>query len=397
MINKKMERVYDDSTRRLVVARKRIRDLMPRKREHVCSHEHCAPLNELYFMNQGYLAPPLISAAVYLCRYGAVHVCTPNTCVLYLENPKGICPISGVSYGGVYQTGYDKEDSRTWYQKPQTHVINEVGKRQIIRKKRSRSMLTQSGSIFRKVTITEKVVEETVIVEGEKNKKKKRKPKVQQPATVLEHKVLNILQTLLFSSLRTRFNQDITSQHKGDHKKEQERYLNTCKRTGQFPNLIDLLTISNHYNCLKLPMLNIEMDYVMREHYVKLVMQVWENVIKYVDDNATKVSIEAVTLGTMYTLRQGLVYNRIEMIPKDPFICQRGVLPLINDIVRFGFTKKTVTCGEKLIDAAYNKAIKMNVSKDDLMIDFSVMSQHNAEEPLMVALGKTGSGKRMFY
>jgi len=383
----------DASVRRLTEVRKRVRDLATKHAQHECSEQMCAPRSERFYLQHGYIAPPIVCDCVFLCRLGAVHVCSPQTCTRYLENKHGMCPISGACYGNVYQTDYDKEDSRTWYQTPQTSVVDEKGARQLERKKRSRMVLMQSGSIFEE----EKVKEEQKVEDAPQEKMPKKGTKTWRNRTrqQLEQKVTRVLHALLFSHTRKQYNSDVAQKHEDAHRKEQEKYLQKCKTTGQFPNLIDLHTIGNYYNNLPLPMLNIEMDQVMLNHYVNLIMQVWGTVSKYTDENATKVSIEAVALGTLYTLRQGLIYKGLEMIPKDPFMSQRGVLPIINDIVRFGFTKKNVTCGEKLIDAAYNRAMMLKVCKDELMIDFSQIQEQNQEEITMIPLGK--SGKKIYY
>lgn len=412
---KSFQECVDASVRRLTEVRKRVRDLATttstRGGEHECSEQSCAPRNERFYCQRGFIAPPVMCENVFLCHYGVVHVCSPQTCTRYLENKQGTCPISGICYGNIYQTDYDKEDSRTWYQKPQTSVVDEQTPRHVVRMKRSRNILMQSGSIFEEGhhpqrerptpprgerDSAERPGESTLKEEEEEEAKK---PKVKtwkvRPRAQLEQKVKYVLQELLFSPTRKKYNDDITQKHKDAHKKEHDRYMHNCKVTGQFPNLIDLHTIANHYNNLPLPMLNIEMDLVMMNHYVNMIMQVWDTVSKYTDETATKVSIEAVALGTLYTLRQGLLYKGVEMIPKDLFMSQRGVLPIINDIVRFGFTKKTVTCGEKLIDAAYNRAMRMKVCKDEITIDFSKMHEQNQEKETMIPLGQ--SGKKVYY
>lgn len=404
---KTFKECVDDSVNRLVEVRKRTRDLATKRKEHVCSEAVCAPRNERFYLAHGFIALPIMCDGVFLCRFGSVHVCTPATCTRYMENTQGVCPISGVSYGQVYSTAYNKEDTRTWYQKPQTNTVEESDARRIVRVKRSRTVLMQSGSLFADPQSSSKEgvasseesaprEEEPPLEEEEEQEKKKKIGRARtRTRQQLEPKIKYVIEQLLFSHARTEYNDEVTQKHAEAHKKQQERYLLNCKKHGQFPNLIDLHTISNYYNNLPLPMLNIEIDHIMLNHYINVISQVWVIVAKYADDNSTKVSVEAVSLGTLYTLRQGLAYNGIQLIPKDPFMCQRGVLPIINDVVRFGFTKKTVTCGEKLIDAAYNRAMAKNVSKDEIMINFSIMQQQNDEADYMIPLNS--AGKKVYY
>ena len=135
-----MFHISDDLIRESVIrmtnARKRMRDLAPIKDGHVCSPHVCLPLNEVAFIGRGLIAPPTICEFVYLCRFGNVHVCTPNTCTLFLENKHGVCPISGIQYQSAQQTDYDKEDWRTWYQKPQTKSIKQSVTHNVVHKKR---------------------------------------------------------------------------------------------------------------------------------------------------------------------------------------------------------------------------------------------------------------------
>ena len=377
------EKSIQESVARMVNARKRMRDLATKKMDHVCSHETCLPLNEPAFLYAGFIAPPIICEFVYLCRYGSVHICTANTCMRYFENKMGVCPISNIQYSSAQQTDYDKEDWRTWYQKPQTNVIQTSSKQSVVTKKRSRKSLLVPGSL---VELKEEVKEEVKIEITTTTKKKKQRV---INLNVIETRIKETLYIILFSPTRNRFNDEITKQHKTEHRKAQDRYITKCKDGRQIPNLIDLIVINNYYNNLPLPMLKIKMDKIMHEHYTNLILQVWEKVYKYADDTISKINVEAVVLGTLYTLRQGLVVQGIELIPKDTFISQRGVLPLINDIVRFGFTKRKVTCGEKLIDSAYSRALALNVSKDDLMINFSEIIEHTSQQDIVyIPLGK---------
>lgn len=375
------ERVRE-SVIRLTHARERMRDIAPKKDNHICMASICMPLNEPALISLGFIAPPIICESVYLCRFGNVHICTPQSCTRFLENKTGVCPISNIQYQCAQQTDYDKEDWRTWYQTPQTKIVNRSDTFDVSRKKRTRLSLLTPGSLDPdKITL----VDEDEI--------QKHEPKAEKRTRIIdiksiENKVKETLRIILFSPLRKRFNDEVTKQHKIEHKKAQERYISNCKKQGQIPNLIDLLTISNYYSNLPLPLMNIEMDHTMHEHYTNIILQIWEKVQRYSDDNVVKVNVQAVVLGALYTMRQGLVADGLQLIPRDSFMCQRGVLPLINDIVKFGFTKRKVTSGEKLIDSAYNRALTLNVSREDLLFDYTRIKEKATDDSIFIAVGK---------
>ena len=376
------ERVRE-SVARITNARRRMRDFAPKRDDHVCSSTLCLPLNEPALLGMGLVSLPIICEFVYMCRYGNVHVCTPNTCNRFLENKHGVCPISNMQFHGAQQTDYDKEDWRTWYQKPQTKTAARSSTFDVSRKKRTRAFLLKPGALDEEIKEEEPAPLE-VKIEISLPQKKPKKVDLKS----VEAKVRDTLRIILFSPIRKRFNDEITKQHQMDHKKAQDRYIANCKKVGQIPNFIDLVTIRNYYSNLPLPMVNIKMDHTMHEHYTSLIVQVWEKVHKYSDDSVSKINVQAVVLGALYTLRQGLVAQGLELIPRDTFMSQRGVLPLINDIIRFGFTKRKVTTGEKLIDSAYNRALTMNVSREDLLFDFNRIKEKQEDDSIFIPVGK---------
>ena len=385
------------------------RDFAPNRHiAHTCSHAECAPMNEILCVQRGLLSAStrLLAPYVFLCRYGVVHVCTQTTCTRFMENTQGVCPISGISYGGIYQTDYDKEDSRTWYQKPQLSLqqSGEEQRSRVTRQKRSRSVLMSSADLFAPppkksdpqpsshsvpVPLAGDETQVTPAVTAPKPKK------VRSEASV-RARVRQIIETLLFSSVRDEFNESAMREHEARLQRERERYMQRCKELRQLPNIIDLHVLVNYYASKPLPLLNITMDAVMLQYYIGIVFQIWQKVNAYLDDShaSIKISLDSVTLGALYALREGLSACGLEIIPKDKVLCQRGVLPLINDINHFGFAKKKVTAGEKLIVAAYDQALRLRVSRDDLLIDFSLMEEQNAEPVQMFALGKERPGKK---
>lgn len=376
------------SATRIVDARKRMRDYVSKKNhQHVCSKQECFPMSERHCIMDGYLALPIVCEPVFVCRYGNIHICTTNLCRRYFEALNGTCSISGIQYRAALQTDYDKEDARTWYVKPKTTTLDNKDQQMVKPKKKDRAKLTSSASLFK--TKTKRVQVEQAEDEKEEYVVKtvqKRQRVVKDDA--LRSKIEKILQNILFSPIRKQFNEEIEAEHKHDHERELNRYMMQCKQNGQFPNLIDLYAINTHYGNMPLPMVNIKMDHTMRKHYTVVIAQIWKNVCKYAEDNGAKINVEAVTLGALYTMRQGLNFDNMTVIPKDPFLSRLGVLPLINDIVRFGYSKKKVTSGEKLIDASYNRAMQLNVSKKKLSLDYNELDEYDSDETIFIPLKK---------
>lgn len=384
--------IVEQCSKRLITVRQQQRDFAPNRHiNHVCSRQECAPINELLCIQQNWLPRDTMVLApyVFLCRYGVVHVCTQTTCTRYMENPQGVCPISGISYGHIYQTDYDKEDSRTWYQTPQTAIRQSAQEQRtrIVRQKRSRSILSLAGDMFAPPPPPQKKEEEEEEEPPPEPLVKKKKVRVGESARA---RIRQIIESLLFSSVRDQFNEVAIRENNHQLKKERDRYLSRCREVRQIPNFIDICVLTNYYARKPLPLLNITMDTIMLNYYIGIVYQIWEKVNAYLDDtqSSIKISLDSVTLGALYALREGLSAHGLDIIPKDKVLCQRGVLPLINDINHFGFAKKKVTAGEKLIVAAYDNALRLNVSRDDLLINFSLMEEQNAEPVEMFAVGK---------
>jgi len=90
------------------------RDLAPRPMTHTCRPALCSPMSEVDFMRRRVLDPPAINPAVYLCRYGQVHLCTgrpEDGCVEQaLSNGYVACGVSGRVMGPQFEANFNPED-----------------------------------------------------------------------------------------------------------------------------------------------------------------------------------------------------------------------------------------------------------------------------------------------
>ena len=79
----------------------RRQELLP-KRQHICSHEFCEPLNETGLIRKGFLIEERKTQDdVFVCKYGQIHQCSFDSCMA-----DGYCPISGMSDGLFTNEGY---------------------------------------------------------------------------------------------------------------------------------------------------------------------------------------------------------------------------------------------------------------------------------------------------
>jgi len=83
---------------------------MSTKGEHDClaSNLVCNPENELNLLHRNALRQSSCSGInyMYMCNMGMVHTCTTEKCSLWVDT--GVCPLTGIVHGQVFQTGKDR-------------------------------------------------------------------------------------------------------------------------------------------------------------------------------------------------------------------------------------------------------------------------------------------------
>lgn len=280
-------------------------------KEHSCSLSACDPLNELGLMSRGILprGPPTVADNLYVCKYGQTHQCLPEKCMA-LE----VCPISGASYGIVQEYGYyDPDDSRTW----------------------SKPGAPAPGT--------------SVIDEG---------------VSKAERRVETLVETILYSKHRERVRNDWNNNQRKRAKKEKDAYCAECDKRRVPINLIRLISIELSCEATSGNLHILKRDTAVIARYTGYVMQVYRNVQRYAQ--LENVSPEAVALGVLYRMQQGMVVNEVPIIPLDRFLVNN--LPLTNDLPKFNIDKKQYTVGENLIFAMLEAARKQGKTDQELAI-----------------------------
>ena len=85
------------------------------------------------------------------------------------------------------------------------------------------------------------------------------------------------------------------------------------------------------------------------------------------DEEHTKSSIQAITVGTLYVMRQGYksVDADVTILPLDPYLAQH--LPIMNQLPRFGIEKNSFTKGQRLIHFTLDKAFSTGIPVDEIV------------------------------
>lgn len=266
-------------------------NLYPR-REHFCSVPYCDPLNESGLRSRGFLSAndkPHTDDTMYICKYGAIHICTPYTCA-DSDGPEG-CPISGLSSACAPTFG-DNYDPRHKSSPPASRY-------------------------------------------------KRHKAEVQ------ETEIENVVETLLYSDFRKHVNEEWIKKQQKACRKEKDSYVE--EKCDKLPiNIIGLLMIESKYDLIKqrLPLTVFpEPDRARVAAYTSIISQVCQQALgMHVGKKLCYISI---ALGVLYLMQCGLTIDGRVVLPKDDFLEKH--LPAMNDLSRFKIDRRKFAQGEKLI------------------------------------------------
>lgn len=247
-----------------------------------CSVQCCDPQNEMALIRRGLLKGPCeCPEFMYICKYGLIHECSPQSGCMF----DGPCLVSGLTEGIV------------------ENVVDE------------QSWLQSSTSIKSNVRPT------------------------------LYSNIENIIETLLYSSVRERIYRDWDKQQSKRLRKYKEVYAQKCYRQGIPTNLIEMAMLEDHHyiSCPTRDVLNRDPDRVYA--YTKAVADMYEKIQHLYKDE--RICIESVTLGLLYKMQQGVIVDGKVLIPVDQFLVEN--LPLINNLNKFGLDKRKIGRGDKFI------------------------------------------------
>jgi len=335
------------ATLRLVRARTDLADNRP---PHTCSARRCNPKTEEDLIRDGHLEGPPLTTNVYLCALGATHVCSAQTCTLYLYTPTQTCPVSSIVHGSV-STSYAKDDPRTWYGKSDASAASSAGAS-------SRKRMRASAP---------------AAVAATPNKR----THLDVADTALRMRAGAMITQLLFGKNRISRNNVEIQRNRAAADEACAAYTQHMRSQRQLPYWTDVYRLRGEWMQRELPLREFEFDEARFNYYVDVVHHVWRLVVRYYG-SATEgspyqplnhVSVESITVGVLYSMKTGKRHQGHVLLPCDPFLAEN--LPSIGDLEQhFGVQRNQVTRGENAINVVYERGIAQNSgSTQTLMLD----------------------------
>lgn len=369
----------DDPEFGLVLTRLRQgkQNLSTSRRVHICSTKTCNPESEQQLIQGGTLPGPAISSNIYLCAYGKVHICSKESCTEYSITQNQTCPITGIQHDAVV-SNYDKNNSKTWFQLKDTTGA-------LVDSRQDGNLIEEEDEPLKKPVATKK--------------RKTASRGLLSKGSILE-RAREIIVNLLYSSARTKRNAVALEANRVEALKARETYINLRRtHSQQLPYLTDIYRIMTCKLTVPLPLREFELDSARVDYYAHIVFQVWNllqryhvpaNLKVFDADTGTEIvprlNFEIVTLGVLYSMRNGITLENYVMLPRDEFLDNN--LPRINDDLNyFGVEKKKVTRGTALLIDLYNAAFSRdNLKPEQLMLDMNELPQKH-ETPQLFRLG----------
>ncbi len=301
-------------------------------RPHECSRQLCDPLNEVALVARGYMEGPATTEHLFLCKYGQIHECG-DACT-YDE----VCPVSGMAQSDqIDVSNYDSTNSLTWGPRP-SYLISDA----------------HAERVMKRWVPKEEAAELPLLLAP--------------PTKILKlddtyQRIETLIDRILFSDQRKKINTACIAQQARKAKREKEMYMTECVDRHIPFNLLHLLMIDAKYT-KNVHMLHVfPRDDSLITKYANYVLQVY---MRVQDSTSEKVCPDAITLGTLYKMQQGMKVNDVTLIPLDPFLADN--LPLMNDLPKFKVNKKKYTQGERAIFLMFEQGRKQGKSEEELAI-----------------------------
>lgn len=251
---------------------------------HICSRAYCDPQNEVNLVSRGLVDDnKSMTCHIFICKYGQIHTCDRYTCMA-----EGVCAVSGlVEHNFQEYADYDKHNAKTWA-KPGNNLATAPPPKRL---------------------------------------------------KIDEERIEYIIDTLLYSEERVKICQDLQTTTAKACRKECVNYEKLCALNKVPINMIVLGEIVSRY-AKPQPLEILIRDQARIDFYAGVV----KHFLRFLPE---KVNLDAVVIGTLYCMQQGITIDNIEVLPLDPFLLHN--LPLMNDIPRFGLDKKRFTMGQKVL------------------------------------------------
>lgn len=186
-----------------------------------------------------------------------------------------------------------------------------------------------------------------------------------------DDRVETLIETILYSEYRKKINELWWKKQMKLCKKEKDSRIEESRPI----NLILSAMIESTYRAQKPPLVILEFNQATVRYYTQVILQMYEHVQKLIGED--RVQQDAIALGTLYKMQQGIRVDDTVILPVDRFLVDH--LPLINDLPQFKLDKRKFTRGEKLISQMIDNAkkkqvplneIAVNIKRDEEMIVF---------------------------
>lgn len=288
--------------------------------DHVCSGVVCHPRT----------TAAVSVYNVYVCDYGAVHVCGEDYCTLASPTPQGeyVCPISGLVLGVEHNVSYQKEGEDASY----------------------------------------RIVHNTAAA-------KKHKPSTDEK---FHTKALAIIMKLFYSDTRKELNRKAETARTERCKGAVERYTQQQQRKAQFINLQEVLRIKSNVLSEPLPYRILredqDTDWITNKclHTMK---QIWQKLnanfyggagagaasklYEQVKEAPVRLNAVYTALALVYTMKTGHRVNEKVFVPYDPFVAEN--VPREKDITMFGYQVARMKKSKDLLISFFEKSVELNM------------------------------------
>ena len=402
--------LFNKALSRLQEAKK---DMADTRIRHTCSIAMCNPQSEpqLYgFQNS-------LSTNVYLCKYGAIHVCTAQSCTLFHHSHEQTCPISGFQHGTSISM-YDKNNSKTWNLKLE-HVYHGGGSASAPARSAG-AEVSVGGAPHPAPSPARSAGEGAATKEADPPARSAGGSALKEPASGppvptkrrgllpnmedLQAKASCIVDLLLFSNARVARNNDAIKEMQAESEAARITYMKRKAAERQQPYWTDVYRLMGHFLSKPLPLTIFERNVSLHDYYVAIILQVWKRIQmfhvvekdkKYDEHNVEivpRIDFEQVALSTMYTMRQGMHVSGHVLLPKDDFLLLH--LPVARDLSYFKLNKTCISKGDKIITQAYENAFNAKAPLTDILINLNELPVYKNEEAVEWVAGSNVPAKR---
>jgi hypothetical protein len=363
----------ESALQRMIGMKQHIGRLLPNAKPHSCPApgRACNPQNEVELAALCSTRP--YTDCVYLCDWGAFHICTDNTCTSAIRANRGelVCPISGV-VRGVECEGFTKNVEPHW--KPMKDrsdsQTDEIG---------SPHYIVVGGVAVKHVIITTATTTQQQQQQQPTAAVKRRRVinNVPSRANVMR-KVERVIHALLYGPEREQLVKEQLQDRSHQRESRINGYRMECNRRNEFYNLIDEIVICSH--CMNRPdtLCVLQPEPARVRYYTGIVLQVWDRALKFLvgrgpsgELTSPKPNVVTITVATLYFMQQGYSPRGIEMLPYDPYLSQ---LPRPADLPKFELSKRLDTTGTNLIMTMYENALMENVDHKLIQLDYDALA-----------------------